>query len=387
MRPRPLAALAAAAAMLALPAAAHADRALMLTPGNQIVSFDTAAPATTLSTVAVTGVPPTETLRGIDFRPATGQLYGWSAETPGPAPLRTYTIDPASGAATLVGQTLANVASSIPGGVGFDAGTDRARYVDTEDRNMRIRPADGTQTTGDSTLGPPLLEPDLVGLAYDRGFAGATLTTAYAIDRTGSRLDLLGAVDGYPPPNQGQIRTLGPLGFSLKVDADGGFDISVDGRAFAALTDAADNLTRLYAIDLATAAATRVGTIGAGSQEAFSLALVPGTEALVDKKAPAGLVDIAPRQKISKLRASKVKFKFSASEACAATATLVVGKTEVAAGSATLARAGVAQITLKASKAGRKLLAGKKRAGGKLTLALTDPGGNVGMVTQKLSLR
>jgi hypothetical protein len=258
--------------------------------------------------------------------------------------------------------------------------------VDTEDKNARLRPTDGGQGPGDLTIGPAPLEPDLIAVGYDRSFSGATLTTAYAIDRTGSRLDLLGGVDGFPPPTQGAVTPIGPLGFTLK-SVDGGFDISTDGRAFGALTDSADSLTRLYAISLATGGATQVGTIGDGTQEAFSLALVPGTEALPDKKAPVGLIDIAPKLKISKLRASKVKFKFSSSEASAASATLVVGKTEVASGSATLAGAGVAQITLKATKAGRKLLAGKKRASAKLTLALTDTAGNAGSLTQKLALR
>jgi hypothetical protein len=359
----------------------------MLTPGNQMVSFDTAAPGKALATIGITGIPPEETLRGIDFRPATGQLYGWSAITPGPGPIRTYTIDPTSGAATLVGKTVANIASSVPGGFGFDAGIDRARYVDTEGRNFRLRPLDGTNAGGDSPIGPSALEPKLIGVAYDRSFAGATLTTAFAIDRTASRLDMIGGVDGFPSLNLGGVTPIGPLGFAVKPTADGGFDISADGRAFAALTDAADNVTRLYAVSTSTGGASPVGAIGSGAQEAFSLALVPGTEALPDKKAPVGLIDLAPKVKISKLRGSKVKFKFSASEACAASATLVVGKTEVATGSATLSGAGVAQITLTATKAGKKLLAGKKHAGGRLTLALTDTAGNVGTLTQKLALR
>ena len=121
MRRRTLSALAVAGSLLAAPAAAHADQALMLTAGNQMVSFDTAGPGKALSTTAIAGIPPEETIRGIDYRPATGQLYGWSVPTPGPGPIRTYTIDPASGAATLVGQTVANIASNVPGGLSFDA--------------------------------------------------------------------------------------------------------------------------------------------------------------------------------------------------------------------------------------------------------------------------
>jgi hypothetical protein len=380
---RTLSAFVIAAATLALPAAAQADRALMLTPGAQIISFDTGNPGPSASTIAVTGIPPDETLRGIDFRPADGQLYGWSVLTGLEDTIRTYQIDPASGAATFVGKSVFK-AEDVAAAFGFDPVIDRVRYINTKDRSFRLKP-DGSNAGGDSLSGAS--EPDVIALGFDRSFAGATLTTAFAIDRTESRLDMIGGVDGFPSLNLGGVTPIGPLGFTLKPGADGGFDISTDGRAFAALTDAADSVTRLYDVNLTTGGAGAIGPIGAGNLEAFSLALVPGTERLPDRKPPAGLIDIPPTLKMGKLRASKIKFKFSASEACVASAKLVVKKTEVAAGSATLSAAGVAQIKLTATKAGKKLLAGKHRAGAKLTLTLADPAGNVGSVTQKLALR
>jgi Domain of unknown function (DUF4394) len=378
---RALPLIALAAALLA-PSAAQADRALMLTTGAQIISFDTGNPGPSASTIAVTGIPPDETLRGIDFRPADGQLYGWSVLTGLEDTIRTYKIDPASGAATFVGKSVFK-AEDVAAAFGFDPVIDRVRYINTKDRSLRLKP-DGSNAGGDSLSGAS--EPDLIALGYDRSFVGATLTTAFAIDRTESRLDRIGGVDGFPSLNLGGVTPIGPLGFTLKA-VDGGFDVSADGRAFAALTDAADSVTRLYDVNLTTGGAGAIGPIGAGNQEAFSLALVPGTEGLPDKKPPAGLIDIPPTLKLGKLRSSKIKFKFSSSEACAASAKLVVKKTEVAAGSATLSAAGVAQIKLTATKAGKKLLAGKHRAGAKLTLTLTDTTGNVGSVTQKLALR
>ena len=212
---------------------------------------------------------------------------------------------------------------------------------------------------------------------------------AYAIDRTGSRLDLFGGVDGFPPPTQGSITPIGPLGFSLKA-TDGGFDISADGRAFAALTDAADSLTRLYGINLSTGAASPLGTIGAGSQEAFSLALVPGTEELPDTKAPVGQIDIGAKLKTGRLRASKVKFRFFASEGIARRRRALAAKgSEVAVGSSTLTRAGVGRITLTITKAGKGLLGlldRTDRIKGRLALTLTDAAGNAGTVSQRLLL-
>jgi Domain of unknown function (DUF4394) len=391
--------VAVVAALLAAPAAAQADRALMLTSGNQILSFDTNAPGTIAGTIGVTGLGPGEALKGIDFRPATGQLYGWTALTAVSGTIRTYTLDPSSGAATFVGQT-SFTAPDIPAGFGFDAGIDRARYVDTEDRNARINPTDGG-----SPLGPGGLDstnsPDVVAVAFDRSFAGATLTTAFAIDRTGSRLDRVGGVDGFPPAGLGSVTPIGPLGFTLET-SDGGFDISADGRAFAALTDAADHVTRLYGVNLASGAATSLGAIGACNQPALSLAVVPGTEALppgaapppappppaaADTRRPVGLIDIRTRLKPRALRSSRVRFRFSASEACAAAARLVVRGTRVAAGSTSLTSAGVGQIRLRATRGGRRLLARTRRARATLTLTLTDPAGNTGRVRRSVALR
>ena len=43
---------------------------------NQLRHFDAASPGTILGTVPINGLRPGESILGIDFRPATGQLYG-----------------------------------------------------------------------------------------------------------------------------------------------------------------------------------------------------------------------------------------------------------------------------------------------------------------------
>ena len=45
-----------------------------LTADDDLVTFDTATPGTVSNPVAVTGLAGAETLQGIDYRPATGQL-------------------------------------------------------------------------------------------------------------------------------------------------------------------------------------------------------------------------------------------------------------------------------------------------------------------------
>ena len=114
----------------------------------------------------------------------------------------------------------------------------------------------------------------MIAGAYDRNFANPPATTLYVIDRNTDTLSLIGGIDGSFNPNGGVVTDIGPLGFSIAAGSDGGFDIeAVTGIAYAALTDGADGLTRLYSINLGTGAATALGLVGTGSTEVRSLAV------------------------------------------------------------------------------------------------------------------
>ena len=63
---------------------------------NTLFRFDTATPTTLSTGVPVTGLDATFNLVGIDFRPATGDLYGFAVSGNN---TRLYTID-VTGAAT-----------------------------------------------------------------------------------------------------------------------------------------------------------------------------------------------------------------------------------------------------------------------------------------------
>src|SRR5687768_17109312 len=96
----------AACWLLALAAPAAAEPAAAILPGNMLATFDTASPAN-LTQVAITGLGANQTVRGIDSRPATGDVFV-SAVTSGAAAnsvIFTYRVDTNSGVATFVGQT------------------------------------------------------------------------------------------------------------------------------------------------------------------------------------------------------------------------------------------------------------------------------------------
>lgn len=240
---------------IVVPVSAYAVPMIGLTSTNTLVTFDSATPATITSTVVVTGLGVGETLLGIDFRPATGQLFGLGSAS------RLYTIDPSTGAATAVGTAGAFTLMGTEFGFDFNPTVDRIRVVSDADQNLRLNPATGALAAADTNLafaaGDPnaAVNPNVTGAGYTNSFAGSTTTTLYDID---SNLDILTIQN---PPNSGTLNTVGSLG--VNTTAVLGFDIDPAGNAaYAALQVGATS--GLYRINLSTGLATLVGPIGAG---------------------------------------------------------------------------------------------------------------------------
>jgi hypothetical protein len=260
--------------------------------GSALIRFNEATPGTT-STIPISGVTAGETLVGIDFRPATGQLYalGVNATTD----LGTlYVVDPMSGGVSAVAVGgVAFVGIDLPdpatAGYGFDfnSSSDRIRVVTSSGLNFRINPNNGASVDGDTnTVGT---QPDkaltfgvLSGVAYTNGHP-ATLpgvTSEYGIDAATNSLHLVA------DPNLGNLGPAVPIklgGATLDFSAVAGFDIpqsvavatsnapATSGSAYAALT--VGGTTGLYKIDLVTGNATLVGSIGTGTTALHGLAV------------------------------------------------------------------------------------------------------------------
>jgi Domain of unknown function (DUF4394) len=383
----------------AVPAPASAEPAVALLTGNTLISFDTATPQTT-TTVPVTGLGVNEALGGIDVRPADSLLYGVTATTGSASNsvLRTYRIDPTTGAATLMGATASGVAGAadVPGGLDFNPVADRIRYVNTNDESLRLVPVTGALAANDTDLTPFTVE--IIGAAYDRSVAGAAASTLYAINRNTSRLAMIGGVDGTPSANGGVVTDIGSgLGFTISSISDGGFDISPAGAAVAALTPAADGITRLYTIDLATGVATAVGRLGLGTA-VRGLAVLPSpappppAAPALDRTAPNVLVSVPGRARLTAKAIRKIRIAFSCTEACTATGRLRVGKKTIAAGTAALGSADVGSLTLSTTAAQRRAIKrlhrrGAKRRRASLVLTFSDAAGNARQVTRRLTLR
>jgi hypothetical protein len=228
-----------------------------LTSGSQLVTFRSNAPGTILSTQVITGIG--APLVGIDFRPATGQLYALGNTG------QLYVIDPLTGAATPVGSPVA--LTGVRFGFDFNPTVDRIRVVSDANMNIRLVPTNGALAGVDAMLvyaGTDVnvgMDPNVVASAYTNSFPGASLSTGtnlYGIDSA------LGILVFQNPPNNGVLNTVGSLGLGV-LDGIAGFDISPDGRGFAALHLTGALTSNFYTINLETGAATLVGTIGGGT--------------------------------------------------------------------------------------------------------------------------
>jgi uncharacterized protein (TIGR03437 family) len=232
-----------------------------LTTGNRLVSFNSLTPGTPLSMTQITGLAADESILGIDFRPATGQLFGLGSNS------RLYTINPVTGVATPVGAPFTASLSGNFFGFDFNPQVDRIRVVSGADQDLRLNPDTGAvagidmplvYAAGDPNAGA---NPLVVAAAYTNNTAGTTSTTLFNID---ANLDILvrqGSAGSTPvSPNSGQLFTVGPLGVNTTTEA--GFDISDCGNAYASLTTMGAMQSQFYTINLATGAATAVGNIG-----------------------------------------------------------------------------------------------------------------------------
>lgn len=226
-----------------------------LTADGMIVKYSSGNPLSEISSVTISGLQSMEGILAIDFRPATGQLYGVSNQS------RLYTINPTTGAASAISMTPFTPAiNGTQVGFDFNPTVDRIRLVTNNDQNLRLNPETGTVAAIDGNINPS--EATVTAVAYTNSFAGTASTTLYDIDVAGNKLYKQN------PPNNGTLELVGSLG--IEAVGEAGFDISPDNSvAIAAvygrgLEDGGGEMSngnkyRFYYINLATGAATNAG--------------------------------------------------------------------------------------------------------------------------------
>ncbi len=237
--------------------AAHTGFALG-SGGTTLMRFDPANPAGATE-VNITGDG--ARLDAIDFRPATGELFGYDS-----AADAYYLVDANTGALTQVdnGTVVATTGGSLD--IDWNPTIDRLRTVTRGDQNVVFNPTDGSTTAvtnlfyvaGDPNEGA---NPGVVGNAYTNSFAGnfGGATTQYFIDST---TDVLGTLNN----NTGELTTIAEVniaGTPLSFQNDGGFDIfynSANGQNIPYILLTSQGLSSLFTIDLMTGSATLIGS-------------------------------------------------------------------------------------------------------------------------------
>ena len=184
--------------------------------GTNLLTFDTSNPGLIRTSAGISGVDATQTLVGMDIRPATNTLYalGYNATA------QTYTLyalNALTGVATPVNTTpIALPLGTSKVGFDFNPTVDRIRVVASNRANYRLNPNDGTiaatdtqlaYTTGDRNAGAT---PNIGAAAYTNSVAGttATATTLYDYDLSLNVLTL------QSPPNDGALISVGTFGNS-----------------------------------------------------------------------------------------------------------------------------------------------------------------------------
>lgn len=245
-------------------AAPRKPRAFAVTSSNKLISFPAGQPAKVTAAQAITGLGIGEDVLALDFRPATNELYALVSTS------RLYRIDTTTAAATQVASTsFSPPLAGLAFGMDFNPTVDRIRVVSDAEQNLRLHPVTGALAGNDSALAfDPAdskvgQDPALVASAYTNDFPGSSVTTLYGVDANSDSLVLQGSLGGAPvSPNAGALFTVGALGVDTSELA--GFDISDLGGALATFTAPGAANSQLHRVNLATGAATLVGTIGSG---------------------------------------------------------------------------------------------------------------------------
>jgi hypothetical protein len=234
--------------------------------GN-LVSFSADQPRKLDSMKRISGLPDGVALTGIDFRPATGDLYGVGSDS------IVYRVDPRTAIASAEPARGRGVPFNplLRGrffGVDFNPVVDRLRVTSDANQNLRLHPDDAIVAGADRDLNPN--DPVVVGSAYTNSSFSTSppmATTLYALDA------LDDAIYVQNPPNDGTLTM--PKQLDINVRGDSGFDIAGQNNAGYVAT-ASDRRpgAELYRVNVLNGGSVKLGQIGCGAHTITGLAAV-----------------------------------------------------------------------------------------------------------------
>ena len=212
-----------------------------------------------VSSKQITGLPSGVSLKGIDFRPATGDLYALGSDRV------VYRVNPATAIAVAEGPAFEATPAALQGdriGFDFNPTVDKIRVTSDADDNLRLDPDPGILLATDTKL--TLADVTVVGSAYTNSsfaaFANRPATTMLFAYDTSGRTDRVWLQN---PANAGTLQN--PLSLDLNLGSDVGFDIAgADNQGYVAGTSVGRDGARLYTVDVTAGETRHLGRIGRG---------------------------------------------------------------------------------------------------------------------------
>ncbi len=235
----------------------RADSSRMLyatTDQNLLLQFNERSPERLRDVRPITGLPAGVTLRGIDFRPMTGDLYGVGSDSV------VYRVNPATAIAVGEGPAFSPALRGTSFGVDFNPTVDKIRVVSDAAQNLRLNVDEGTVLSADKDLNPGT--PQVVGAGYTNSSFSATkpaATQLFVVDAASDQLLLQN------PPNDGTLSMGKRLG--VDVGPSTGFDIAgADNVGYLATSTPRSRGAGLYRVDVTTGKTRTLGRIGGGKR-------------------------------------------------------------------------------------------------------------------------
>jgi hypothetical protein len=224
------------------------------TDQNLLLQFNERSPDRLKDVQVISGLPGGVTLRGIDFRPATGDLYGVGSDTV------VYRVNPQTGIAVAEGPAFTPALRGTSFGVDFNPTVDKIRVVSDAAQNLRLNVDEGTVLSADKDLNPGT--PQVVAAGYTNSSFTASKPTAtqlFVVDAARDQLLLQN------PPNDGTLTMGKQLG--VDVGTQTGFDIAgADNTGYLATSTPRSRGSNLYRVDVTTGKTRQLGRIGGGKR-------------------------------------------------------------------------------------------------------------------------
>ena len=220
------------------------------TAQNALVRLNSRDPQRPRARRPISGLPGGVTLKGIDFRPRTGDPYGVGSDS------LVHPIDPNTAIVVAEGPAFSTPRNDQFFGVDFNPAVDKIRVVSDAGQNLRLKVDEGTLLSADGNINPGT--PQIVGSAYlNSGFSPnvAPSTRLFAVDATSDQI--------FPqnPPNNGTLANGKSHGINVQIDT--GFDIAGDDNVGYLVTRNGRG-SRLYTVDPMTGDTRRLRTVGNG---------------------------------------------------------------------------------------------------------------------------